>query len=73
MNNHIRMRNQRLGLESSTSPLAHVAHVGFLEGLIFYAVTAALPSLPNWALSTLASGITALAMTACIAGFNVLP
>lgn len=73
MNNHLRMRNQRLGLECSTSPLAHATHTGFLESIILTAVTnSAVFSLGPAAVSLVSSGLTALATTAISLGINYL-
>ena len=73
MNQHIRMRNQRLGLECSTSPLAHAAHTGFLEAIILTAVTnSAVFALGPAAVSLVTSGLTALATTAISLGINYL-
>ena len=72
MNVHTRMRNQRMGLEHSTSPLAHAAHTGILESLILYAITAALPGLSNAAIGILTTGLVSLATTAITVGLNYL-
>lgn len=69
MNIHTRQRNQRLGLEHSTSPLAYAAHTGFIEALIASAITGLFGvTAPGW----LVSGLTALATTAITFGLQYL-
>lgn len=73
MNFDTRMRNQRMGLESSTSPFSYAAHTGFLEGLILLAVTnSPLFALGPAAISAITTGLAAVAVTAAVVGAQYL-
>jgi hypothetical protein len=73
MNNHVRMRNQRYGLETSTSPYALAnGDFGILESLILYTVTALAPGLSNAAIAGITTALTSLATTAIVTGIQYL-